>query len=402
MKKKTVVLGITGGIAAVKIPELITLLRKDGINVIPIMTESAGRIINPKEIEKITNSYVYTNLFTKDFDTKKILDTRHVDHITIADSADFVVVVPATANILAKLAHGIADDFLTTTLLAVTCPILLCPSMNVHMWSNSVVQDNVTRLKHYGYILLEPVSGMLACGYEGSGRLPEIKTIYSEIKTLLGKSTALAGKTVLVTTGGTVEKIDEVRTLTNRSSGKMGVAIAEACFLQGAMVILLRAKHSVVPRYAMEERVFETADELASLLHKFTPKADICFHVAAVSDFAVQKKPGKISSDTSIKLTLLPRQKLYREIKKTNPAIVLITFKAEWKKSYKQMIKTAQETLMREPIDGVVVNDVGKPNRGFEGDMNEVIVVKRDKIQKILSLKSKRELAREIVELTIL
>lgn len=398
MKKKTLLLGITGGIAAVKVPELIKLLRKEEIEVLPVMTESARRIVDHKVVERVSKRQVYTDLFGSDFDAKRVLETRRVDHIEVVDRADLAVVVPATANILGKLANGIADDFLTTTLLATTCPILLWPSMNVHMWLNPVVQENIERLKRYGYLILGPVSGELACGYEGVGRLPDIAVIKEEIVTLLNKTDALHGKTILVTAGGTTEKIDEVRTMTNRSSGKMGVAVAEACYLRGAKVVLVRAKQAVTPRYPMEEYVFETAEELLSWLRRFSPKADICFQVAAVSDFTVGKKRGKIDSDRPVMLRLVPRRKLYQEIKKINPDIFLVTFKAEWRKSHEELERIAQATLAHEPIDAMVVNDVGKANRGFEVDTNEVIVFRKGRKRRLLSLKSKRELAGEIVD----
>lgn len=396
--KKTVLLGVSGGIAAVKVPELIKLLRKEAIEVLPVMTKSACRIVDPEVVEKASKHQVYTDLFGLDFDSKRVLKNRRVDHIEVADKADLAVVVPTTANVLGKLANGIADDFLTTTLLATACPILLWPSMNVHMWQNPVVQENINRLRRYGYVILEPVSGDLACGYEGVGRLPDITMIKKEIVTLLNKTTVLKGRTIIVTAGGTTEAIDEVRTITNRSSGKMGVAMAEVCYLRGAKVLLLRAKNSVLPRYSMEEHVFETADELLAQLRTLVPKADICFHVAAVSDFAVEKRQGKVGSDRSMTLTLVPRQKLYKQIKTINPGVFLITFKAEWHKTGKELERIARATLLREPMEVIVVNDVGGPDRGFEVDTNEVIVFGKRKKRRLLSLKSKRDLAGEIVD----
>ena len=218
MKKKTVLLGITGGIAAGKIPELIKLLQKNAVNVLPIMTISACRIIDPKEIERVAKHKVYKDLFEKYFDPKKVLKTRKVEHIEIADQADLVVIAPATANILAKMAHGIADDFLTTVLLATRAPLLVCPSMNSNMWSHPVVQENLLKLKQRGIHILEPTSGMLACGYEGKGRLPDTNTILSEIRSLISRTEELKGKTILVTAGGTIEPIDDVRFITNKNS----------------------------------------------------------------------------------------------------------------------------------------------------------------------------------------
>lgn len=402
MKKSSIILGITGGIAAVKMPQLVTLLQRESVEVVPIMTNSACKIIDPKQIEQVTGHKVYSDLFERDFEAEKVLETRRVDHIEIAGRADLLVVVPATANILGKVANGIADDFLTTTILACSCLVVFYPSMNSHMWSNSVVCNNVSRLKDYGYVIRDPSEGTLACGYEGKGRLAELEVIADEVTDMLQKRKALKGKTVLVTAGGTIEPIDDVRVITNRSSGKMGVALAEAGYLYGARVILLRSRNSVSSRYPLEEHVFETADELESLLCQHASRANICFHVAAVSDFRVKRVPGKISSKSQFSLKLQPREKLYRAIKGVNPKIFLVTFKAEVVDSEDELIEAAQKMLAKEPVDAIVANEIGKSDRGFEADTNEVIVVKRNGEQRLLSLKLKRELAREIIEATIL
>ncbi len=395
---KTVVIGVSGGIAAFKIKNLIVSLRKYNIEVFVIMTKNAARMINPTEFEKVSGHKIHINLFETNFDYKTVLKKQEVDHIQIAYKADLFVVAPATANIIGKIANGIADDFLTTTLLATQAPILICPSMNIHMWNNPLVQENIKKLQFLGYQCIGPDSGLLACGYEGQGRLTDISKIKEEILMLLTKQERLKGKRVIVTAGGTREPIDEIRFITNRSSGKMGIAITEACFLQGADVLLLRAKNAVRPRYPIREETFETADELDSLLKQHAPKYNMCFHTAAVSDFKIAAQEGKISSKQALTLQLMPREKIYTQIKASNPDIKLIAFKAEWEKSGKELLEEARRKLHNSNIDLLIVNDVGKPQQGFNVDSNAAIVVAKDGTYKKFPLQSKRQLADRLVD----
>lgn len=398
-KQKTVVLGVTSGIAAYKTLELIKQLREEVLDVSVIMTESATKMIDPSEFEKVSGHKVYTHLFEKDFDYKKILEAREVDHIAVADKADVMVIAPATANVIAKLAHGMANDFLTTTALAVTKPIILCPSMNVNMWNNPIVQENIKTLKKHDYHIINPTSGMLACGYEGVGRLAEIEDIKNEIINHLDTATSLRGKRVLITAGGTTEKIDAVRTITNRASGKMGAAIADACYLRGADVLILRAKNSVAPRYHIREELFETADDLLSLLKQHMLDYDYCYHSAAVSDFTVQNKTeGKISSNNPVTLHLTPQTKIVEQIKKLNPEIKLIAFKAESEADINKLKQQAEKKLKESHADAVVANDIGRKDRGFESDDNEVLIVLSNGKTKLIPLATKKEIAKEIVE----
>lgn len=397
--KKRVLLGVTSGIAAYKSLDLIKLLQKEGIDVSVILTKHASQMVPIEEFEKASGNKIYTDLFEKGFDYRDVLKNRKVDHIDVADSADLLAIVPATANILAKIAHGIAEDFLTTTTLAVTKPILLAPSMNVNMWQNPLVQENITKLRKLGYQIIEPVEGMLACGYEGKGRLEDIQVIKDEILRQLARTDELKGKKVIVTGGGTVEKIDDVRYITNKSSGKMGIALAEECYLRGAEVILLRASTSVTPRYLMTQKTFETADELYEMIQEEIPSADMIFHTAAVSDFQLAERiDGKISSEVSINLQLTPRIKISDQIKKLNPKIKLIVFKAEYGLDEPELIKEATAKLEESNADAVVANDISKNDRGFQADTNEVIIVKKDGTNQKIPLASKREIARCIVD----
>jgi phosphopantothenoylcysteine decarboxylase/phosphopantothenate--cysteine ligase len=394
----TLLLGISSGIAAFKMLDLIQLLQKQNVDVHVVMTKSAAHMVDQKEVEEISTHKVWTDLYEKNFDYKKVLETRKVDHIEVADSADLMVIAPATANTIAKLANGIADDFLTTTALAVACPIILFPSMNVHMWHHPSVQANLQKLRSYGYVVIDPDSGPLACGYEGKGRLPDVHAVLEVILEALHKKTLLQGKKVVVTFGGTQERIDQVRYITNRSSGKMGAAIADACFLAGAQVIVLRAKTAVQSRFSHKEEIFETADDLEQLVKKHSPETDILFHVAAVSDFKVETSlVAKIPSDKAIHLDLAPRLKIVHQIKKWNPDIKLIAFKAEAGISETELIQKAQNKIREEDADVIVANDVGKNDRGFQSEENEVIVIKKDASQHKIHLAPKTEIAQQLI-----
>lgn len=399
MKKQTIVIGVTSGIAAYRSIELVRILREEGYDIFVVMTEHATKMVAPKEFKEVSSNKVYSELFEQGFTYKDILKMRKVDHIKLADAADIIVIVPATANIIAKIAHGIADDFLTTTLLATHAPVLVCPSMNVNMWNNPIVQENITKLRVLGYHIIEPEKGMLACGYEGKGRLAHIQTIKNEVVRHSKYKNSLVGKKIIVTAGGTLEKIDDVRYITNRSSGKMGVAIAEECFVRGADVLLLRAKHSVIPRYAMQEKVFKTASDLYRYIKENILNYDIIFHVAAVSDFRVKQPINeKLSSNTPITLELVPTEKIIDHIKGLNPKIKLIAFKADHNLRESDIVALSKQKFEKTFADAIVANDIGKKGQGFEADFNEVIIVFLDSTYKKVSLAPKQVVAREIID----
>lgn len=396
---KTVVIGVTGSVAAFKILDLVRNLKEDGVDVIVLQTQSAAKIVDPAEFEKISGNKVRLELFEKGFDYKNILKDRKVDHIEIAEKADVFAIVPATANTIAKIAHGIADDFLTTTLLATKAPVIICPAMNVNMWNNPVVGENLTKLRGIGYEIVEPVEGMLACGIEGKGKLADISIIKEEIYRQLKRTNSLKGKKIIITAGGTSEKIDEVRYITNRSSGKMGAAIAEECSLRGAEVLILRAKNSIKPRYAIQEEQFVTTEDLYELVKKNITNFDVIFHVAAVSDFKAEKPSSrKISSEKAVNLKLVPQIKISDQIKKLNPSVKLIAFKAEYNLTEKELIKAAENKIEESASDAIIANDVSRKDSGFEADNNEVFVVLKQKEAHKVAYSSKREVAKEVVE----
>lgn len=395
---KTVVIGVTSSIAAFKVLDLVKKLKQEGIDVFVVQTRHAAQMVPPLEFEKASGNKVYLDLFEKGFDYKNILKNRTVDHIALAERADVFVVVPATANSIAKFAYGIADDFLTTTLLATKAPVIVCPAMNVNMWHNPIVQENVKKLKHIGYQIVEPTEGMLACGYTGRGKLENIEVIAGEINKQLNRTNSLKCKKIIVTTGGTFEKIDDIRYITNRSSGKMGVAIAEECYLRGADVLLFRSGSSVKPRYQIPEEQFTTTEDLYDLVKKHIKTTDIIFHVAAVSDFKADKPTsGKISSDESVNLTLVPQIKISDQIKKINPDCKLIAFKAEYGLGEKELIKAAEKKIQDSCADAIIANDVSRKDSGFDADFNEVYIVLKNKGVKKVPFSSKRQIAKEVV-----
>jgi phosphopantothenoylcysteine decarboxylase/phosphopantothenate--cysteine ligase len=242
---------------------------------------------------------------------------------------------------------------------------------------------------------------MLACGYNGQGRLPDPETIFAEINQHINKTTELKGETILVTAGGTVEPIDNVRFITNISSGKMGIALADACARKGAKVILLKSKNSVVPRQPMQIHEFTTATELEVLLNKKIKKCTHCFHAAAVSDFSVEFKAGKRSSRKQLNLILTPRKKLYLNLKQINPQLKLFLFKAEYRKPIDLLIKKAQSLIKNNNIDGVIINDIGQPDRGFNVDTNEVTIVLGQQATYNVPLALKSVIAEKIVEICL-
>ncbi|OGK21272.1 hypothetical protein A3C23_02050 [Candidatus Roizmanbacteria bacterium RIFCSPHIGHO2_02_FULL_37_13b] len=395
--KKNICLGITGGIAAYKILDLIKLLKKDKFNVKVIMTYSAQKIIPSSSFKKL-GIEVYSEMFVSGFDYRQILKNQKIDHIEISRWADIIIIAPATANFLAKIANGLADDLLSTTLLATNAPIVIFPSMNSNMWHHPLVQKNLQKLIDIGYHVIDPDSGQLACNAVGMGRLPNIKKIKSEIEIFLQKKSSLEKKRIIVTAGATEEKIDPVRIITNKSSGKMGLALAEICYLKGYKVLLLRASSAVKSRHPIPEVIFENSMQLSKLIKESVQNYDIIFHTAAVSDFAPKKiYLQKMDSSKNYVLNLIPQNKIIRQIKKFNPNIYLVAFKATYKSSKDEMINKANQLLADTQADAILVNDLAKSGVGFRIDTNEVYLVRKNKPVKKISLDSKLNIARKII-----
>lgn len=392
-----IVLGISSGIAAYKIPDLVQKLIENGHEVQVIMTSKSAFLVSPEELKHITKQPVLIELFDSKFSTDKILKERKVDHIEIAKTADLIVVAPATANTIANLAHGRADDFLTTTILATRAPVLICPSMNDQMWLHQAVQENIQKIQTYGYMIMKPEEGSLACGTDGIGRLPSIDNIKKAIDKILRLKTSLKGKKILVTAGGTEEPLDTVRVLTNRSSGKMGIALAEECYSRGAEVLLLRSKTAQISPYPVKQLEFRTAQDLQSLLKEYTNDYDVLIHTAAVSDFTVDTLPGKIDSGKEIRITLKPTEKIINKIKQWNENIILIGFKAI-SGSLDDTIEKIERLRTESQADYIIVNDISRNDIGFECDDNEVTIIDKTGKQEKINKMSKKAIARKIID----
>lgn len=400
---KAIVIGVTGGIACYKVLDLIKELKNLGSNVHVIMTEHATHLVDINDFERATGNEVQTSLFHPKINyIDYIKKNKPIKHISLADIADLFLICPATANVIGKIANGIADDLLSTSITATIAPVLICPAMNVKMWKNPIVQDNVKRLKKLNYHFVEPEYGDLACGYKGVGRLANFKKILDRMELLLKHKTDLKGKKMLVTAGATIEEIDPVRIITNKSSGKMGIGIAEQAFLMGADVILLRGQNSVEPNYNIKEEKFTTVNDLYNKIKNNVKDVDIIVHSAAVSDFTIDNKNNtKIKSDKELHLELTPTTKIFERIKKFNKKIFLVGFKAEHNVSEKKLIDSAYYILKKANADLVVANDVGKKERGFDVDTNEVFVIDKNKNVEHIGLADKRVVADKLLDIIV-
>lgn len=359
-----ITLGVTGGIAAYKAADLASKLTGRGAAVHVIMTRSAGEFVRPLTFEALTGNPVNTDLFA----SSRLFRIPHID---LATRADIMVVAPATANILAKLAHGIADDLLSTAVLAATCPVLLCPAMNVNMYANRAVQGNIAVLGDYGYRFVDPGEGRVACGQVGKGRLAETETIIDAINSLLSAPGDMKGLTVIVTAGGTREPIDPVRYITNRSSGKMGYALAGAAASRGGRVILVSAPASLPAPPGVEVVGVESAREMHEAVMRYYPEAQVVIKAAAVADYRCSLVAGhKIKKDgESLTLELVRNPDILAELGlKKRDGVTLVGFAAETR----DLEENARKKLARKNIDLLVANDVTMPGAGFGSDTNIV------------------------------
>jgi len=399
MINKNIVIGITGGIACYKVLDLIKKLRKLKANVHVIMTGHAKKLVDINEFEKTSDNPVQTDLFDPNIDYKDyIKKNKPIKHISLADIANLFLICPATANIIGKVANGIADDLLSTSIMATNAPVLICPAMNVKMWKNPITQQNIEKLRKLNYEFIDPEYGELACGYEGVGRLANLNNILDRIKIIIDRRNNLEGKKILVTAGATSEEIDPVRVITNKSSGKMGVYIAEQAFLRGADVTLIRGINAVEPQYHFKDIKTHSVKDLFDAIKKNIKNQDVMIHAAAVSDFTINNKSNdKIKSENNLHLELTPTTKIFERIKKIKNDIILIGFKAEYNVSKKILVDRAYGLLKDANADFVVANDVGKEGRGFDTETNEVFVVDKNKKVEHLELADKRVIGNRIL-----
>ena len=367
LQGKTVLLGVTGGIAAYKAAALASALVKLRACVEVVMTEHATRFIAPLTFEQLTGNRVSVDTFDRNF-------VHQVEHISLARRSDLVMIAPATANVCAKLAHGIADDMLTTTVLACRCPKLIAPAMNTNMFENPVTQDNLDTLRRYGWEVIAPASGRLACGDVGAGKLPEPETLVWHILRVLGKPHDLAGKRVLVTAGPTREPLDPVRYLTNRSTGRMGCALAKLAMLRGAEVTLVAGPLSVAPPPFVEVVNVETAQEMFDAVTSRADAADFIFKAAAVADYTPQSvaadKVKKSDGDMAIPLRRT-RDILQYLGDHRRPGQVICGFSMETR----DLLENSAKKLEKKHVDMICANNLKVAGAGFGTDTNVISVI---------------------------
>ncbi len=387
LTNKTIVLGITGGIAAYKAADIASKLTQAGASVEVVMTESATKFIAPLTLRSLTGRPVVTSVW-------ELSSEFSIEHVALAEAADIVAIVPATANIIAKLAAGISDDMLTCIVLATKAPVIVAPAMNVNMFENSVTQDNLAKLKARGFTIVDPAYGRLASGKIGLGRLAETETIIGVIKQVLGRNGDLAGKRIVVTAGGTQEPIDPVRHIGNRSSGKMGYAVAEAARDRGATVSLITAPTSLPEPAGIEVVHIRTATEMKEAVAKATTQTDALIMTAAVADYqpksAAEAKIKKKDSPSLI-LELIRTPDILAEVKGN---FLKVGFAAE----SEDVVANAKRKLEKKQLDIIVANDITDASSGFGVDTNKVTLIDRDGKVESLPLLTKREVADKILD----
>ena len=389
LKNRTILLGVTGGIAIHRSVDFASQLVKSQASVHVVMTDNAANLISPLQFQVISRNPVLLNLFDTGDDWKP-------PHIELADRADLLVIVPATANIIGKMANGIADDALSTVAISVHCPILLAPAMNGHMYQNPAVQRNIETLRQNGVAFVEPVSGDLACGYQGIGRLNTIDAILEKTEEILHTREDLKGKSILVTAGATREYIDPVRYITNSSTGKMGYAIAYAAECRGAEVQLVSGQTTVTPPPGIEIENVETTEEMHEAVLKHFKQADIVIMAAAPADFKpTEISPQKIKKHedtTSIDLEKNPdTAQVLGKIKKHQ---ITVCFAAETN----DVLENAKAKLIRKNCDFIVANDILAEGAGFAGDTNIVSILDKDGNCEQLPILPKIDVAHAILD----
>jgi phosphopantothenoylcysteine decarboxylase/phosphopantothenate--cysteine ligase len=383
-----VVLGVSGGIACYKAVELVRLLVKEHYTVQVIMTRGAMEFVTPLTFQTLSARPVAT-------DTFNLTQESEIGHINLADSADIFVVAPATANVIGKIAAGIADDLLTTVLMATQAPVLIAPAMNIHMYENPILQENLRKLRRVGYEILEPGEGYLACGYEGKGRLPDPEAILDQIRWQLKKKD-LTNEKLVVTAGPSREPLDPIRYISNRSSGKMGYALARAAARRGAEVVLISGPTALAPPAGVKLTAVNTAAEMRQAIFDEYAACTAVIMAAAVADY----HPAQVSADKlkrgtdSLDLRLEPNPDILKELGQRKDGKLLIGFAAETG----NLEANAEKKLREKNLDMIVANDVTKEGSGFDGDTNIATIIDRRGATRSLPLMSKDELADHIFD----
>lgn len=389
-KGKTVVLGITGSIAAYKMANVASMLVKKGCNVNVIMTKNATNFINPITFEELTKNKCLVDTFDRNFQYS-------VAHISLATRADVFMIAPASANVIGKVANGIADDMLTTTVMAAKCPKIISPAMNTNMFENPIVQDNLKKLESYGYTVIQPESGRLAEGMSGKGRLPKEQTIVDYIERALADNQDLKGKKVLVTAGPTCEAIDPVRYITNHSSGKMGYAIAKAAMLRGADVTLVSGQVNIDPVPFVKTVSVVSAKDMFEAVKSEFANSDVVIKSAAVADFRpVAVSDSKIKKGSDEKMSI--------ELERTDDILGYLgghktksQFICGFSMETENLVENSRKKLDKKKLDMIVCNNLKEQGAGFRTDTNKVTIIDRNSTQE-LELMSKAEVADKILD----
>jgi phosphopantothenoylcysteine decarboxylase / phosphopantothenate---cysteine ligase len=390
-----IALGVSGGIAAYKAAEIVRLLQdKDrSIRVQVVMTRAAQEFVRPLTFAALSGEKVITGLFSPDEEQAANVDSA-IEHIAVAQSIDALVVAPATADVLAHFAQGIASDFLTTLYLATAAPVIVAPAMNVNMWNHPATQANLDVLRKRGVRIVEPGAGYLACGMTGPGRLAENDVIVAAVLEALGISQDLHGETVLITAGPTREKIDPVRYLTNRSSGRMGYAMAEAALRRGARVRLVSGPTSLTAPGAAEVTQVESTEEMRDAVLRFFPQASIVIKTAAVSDYRPKEAAGqKIKRKGPMTLELEASPDILKELSGKKTSQILVGFAAETE----NVLENARQKLLAKNLDLIVVNDVLREGLGFDSDRNAVTIITHDDVVEVPET-TKLEVAQRVLD----
>jgi phosphopantothenoylcysteine decarboxylase/phosphopantothenate--cysteine ligase len=388
-----IALGITGGIAAYKAAEIVRLLQDRGIRVQVIMTRAAQEFVRPLTLAALSGEKVITGMFSASEEHEPNIESA-IEHIAVAQSIDALVVAPATADVLAHFAQGIASDFLTTLYLATTAPLVVAPAMNVNMWNHPATQANLEILRQRGVKIVEPDSGYLACGMTGPGRLAENDSIVAAVLEALGAAQDLAGETVLITAGPTRENIDPVRYLTNRSSGRMGYALAEAALRRGARVLLVSGPTALTPPGAAEVRRVESAEQMCDAVLNLLPQASVIIKTAAVSDYrAKSPAPQKIKRKGAMTLELEATADILKEITLRKTSQIVIGFAAETE----NVLENARQKLAAKHLDAIVVNDVSREGVGFDSERNAVTIITHHEVIEVPET-TKWEVAQRVLD----
>jgi len=388
-----IALGVSGGIAAYKAAEIVRLLQDRGIRVQVVMTAAAQEFVRPLTFAALSGEKVITSMFGSGSGDEANVESA-IEHIAIAQAIDALLVAAATADVLARFAQGIANDFLSTLYLATTAPVVVAPAMNVNMWNHAATQANLEILRKRGVRIVEPGQGYLACGMTGAGRLAENETIVAAVMEALGASQDLAGETVLVTAGPTREKIDPVRYLTNRSSGRMGYAIAEAALRRGARVLLVSGPTGIAAPGAAELTQVETAEEMLAAVLRLLPQSTVVIKTAAVADFRPKAAAAqKIKRKGEMTLELEPTADILAEVARRKTSQVVVGFAAETE----NVLENARKKLASKSLDAIVVNDVSREGVGFDSDRNAATIISQSEVVEVPET-SKWEVAHRVLD----